>query len=290
MADPNKTRSIWPGVATVVAIVAIYVGSLFGYFWLEGSAQQVQPRDLQSATETVVLLNLTAIHPTENRVEASVVVIPEASLLDPEFGVLNTDVTVRLHPSVDFGELNYPQGRTPKRVATSMLALGDANRWPFDTYATNAISAEVFVGSGEARRYVPARVEVFGSLYGWDVHSEHSGSATDSTDAGDPMTTIVFSRSNGPLALVAGICLVLVTLPALALFVAIEMLIGRMRFQPPFVTWFAALLFAVVPIRSVLPGDPPPGSWIDEAIVLWVLVALVAAMVIYIVAWKRRSD
>jgi hypothetical protein len=50
------------------------------------------------------------------------------------------------------------------------------------------------------------------------------------------------------------------------------------------------MLFAVVPIRNVLPGDPPFGSWIDEALVLWVLLALVGAMLIYMVAWARRSD
>ncbi len=90
--------------------------------------------------------------------------------------------------------------------------------------------------------------------------------------------------------MIIGICLVLITLPALALFVAIEMLLGRRKFQPPFGTWFAAMLFSVVPIRSVLPGDPPPGSWVDEAIVLWVLIALAAAMVLYITAWFKRSD
>lgn len=90
--------------------------------------------------------------------------------------------------------------------------------------------------------------------------------------------------------MILGICLVLLALPALALFAAIEMLLGKKQFQPAFSSWFAAMLFAVVPIRNFLPGDPPPGSWIDEALVLWVLIALVAAMVIYVVAWARRSN
>ena len=45
------------------------------------------------------------------------------------------------------------------------------------------------------------------------------------------------------------------------------------------------MLFAVVPLRTFLPGAPPPGAWVDEAIVLWVLIGLAAAMVIYIVCW-----
>jgi len=273
----------------VLAIVAIYVGSLVGYFLLDRSAHELVPHDLSAAHETVVLLELTAVHPTENRIEASVQVVPEGKFLDPEFGVLNTDITVRLYPSTEFGDLNYPAGRTPQRETTSIHAAGDANRWPFDTYTTKTISAEVFVGTGESRHYVPARVEVFGSLYGWDVRSDRTGPSTKSGNE-DDNATILIRRSHGPLALIIGICLVLVSLPALALFVAIEMLLGRRKFQPPFGTWFAAMLFSVVPIRSVLPGSPPPGSWIDEAIVLWVLIALATAMVLYITAWFRRSD
>lgn len=287
-AARKKSGKIRP-VGTVLAILAIYVGSLVGYFILDRNAHEVMPGDYQASDETVVLLELASIQPMNNRVEANVLVIPDEKFLDPEFGVLNTDIHVRLHPSADFGELHYPVGQTPARATTGILATGDANKWPFDTYNTETISAEVFVGTGPARHYVPARVEVYGSLYGWDIRADRSNSQNASATTNDD-ATILFRRSRGPLALIAGICIVLVSLPALALFVAIEMLIGRKKFQPPFGTWFAAMLFSVVPIRSVLPGDPPPGSWIDEAIVLWVLIALAAAMVTYILAWFRRSD
>ncbi|MFX7961050.1 DUF4436 family protein [Acinetobacter baumannii] len=39
-----------------------------------------------------------------------------------------------------------------------------------------------------------------------------------------------------------------------------------------------------------MPGAPPPGAWIDQALVLWVLIALVVAMVLYVEAWWKQSD
>ena len=54
--------------------------------------------------------------------------------------------------------------------------------------------------------------------------------------------------------------------------------------------WYAANLFAIVPLRNILPGSPPPGSWIDQAIVQWVLIALVLAMSLYIFSWVRQGD
>jgi len=45
----------------------------------------------------------------------------------------------------------------------------------------------------------------------------------------------------------------------------------------------------VVPLPNVLPGAPPAGAWIDLAVVVWVLVSLAAAMVLYIAAWWRQT-
>ena len=286
---PARAQSWWRRIATVGVILAIYIGAVAGYFWIDSAAHTLAPQNLDTAAATVVLLELTAIHPIDNRVDVEVVVIPQKGFLEPEFGGLNTDMDVRLCPCTEFGEQSFPKGKVPKATKTSLVATGDADRWPFDTYATKTISADVVVGSGDTRRYVPARVEVSGSLYGWDIRSDRAGPASHSGGANDN-ATITFSRARGPMALIFGICLVLLMLPAMALYAAIEMLLGRKKFQPPFSTWFAAMLFAVVPIRNVLPGDPPPGSWIDEALVVWVLIALVAAILIYLVAWARRSD
>ena len=55
-------------------------------------------------------------------------------------------------------------------------------------------------------------------------------------------------------------------------------------------TWYAAMLFAVVPLRNALPGVAGLWSWIDLTIVLWVLVALVVSMRLYIAAWSRATS
>ena len=97
-------------------------------------------------------------------------------------------------------------------------------------------------------------------------------------------------RAKGPLIFDLGIILVLIALPALALWVAIPMALGRTSFVPPFITWYGAMVFAIVPLRNILPGSPPPGSWIDQAVVLWVLIALVTAMALFVFAWWRNRD
>ncbi len=56
------------------------------------------------------------------------------------------------------------------------------------------------------------------------------------------------------------------------------------------VTWFAVMLFAVLPLRNIFPpGSPPFGSWVDYSVVLWVLGGLVASLALYVVAWWKQA-
>lgn len=286
--DRRKRRRV-VAVAAVAGFVAVYALSLFGVHLLAKSGGPLKPPDLNATNDTVVLVRLEKLDTTANRLTVKVLVIPEESMFDKRLEVLQTDTAVRMDPPNDLGDLQYPAGKSPAQVATTIEAHGDPNNWPFDSYRTDTLSADVLVGQGDARRYVPARVEVTGGLDGWDVSVQRVGEASQDSDRADNVV-ITLHRAKGPLIFDLGICLVLFALPALAFAVVIQIALGRRKFVPPFVTWFAAMLFAVIPIRNFLPGAPPPGAWIDQVLVIWVLIALVAAMALYMLTWYRQSD
>jgi hypothetical protein len=289
-ATPNRSRrQVVIAVGAVVGFLLVYALSLFGVHLLAKSAAPVKPPDLNATSDTVVLVRLEKLDTIANRLTVKVLVIPEESMFDKRLDVLKTDTAVRMDPANDLGDLQYPAGKSPAQVATTIEAHGNPNNWPFDSYSTDTLSAEVLVGQGDARRYVPARVEVIGGLDGWDVNVQRSGEASQDSDRADNVIVTVH-RSKSTLIFDAGICLVLFALPAMALTIAILMVTGKRKFVPPFVTWYAAVLFAVIPIRNFLPGSPPAGAWIDQALVLWVLIALVVAMMLFFVAWYKRTD
>jgi hypothetical protein len=271
------------GLGVLVAFIVVYGLSLFGFHLLGESAAPLKAPDLNAADDTVVLVRLDELKTVANRLAVKVLVYPKEEMWDSRLDVLKQDTAVRMDPPNDLGDLVYPAGKSPAQVATTVDAHGDPEIWPFDSYRTDTLSADVLVGSGDDRKYKPARVEVAGKLEGWDVSVQRVGEGGDSV-------IINLQRSKAPLIFDLGICLVLFAMPAMALAVAILMLTGKRKFLPPFVTWFAALLFAVIPIRNFLPGAPPAGAWVDQALVLWVLIALVVAMIIYFVTWYRRSD
>lgn len=290
-APPPKSRGrrLAIGLGILLAFLVVYALSLFGVHLLAKSSGPLKPPDLNATDDTIVLVRLEELKTVANRLTVKVLVIPQDSMFDHRLDVLKTDTAVRMDPPNDLGDLQYPAGKSPAQVTTTIEAHGDANNWPFDSYTTDTLSADVLVGVGDARQYIPARVEVAGALDGWDVSVQRVGEASQESSRPDNVI-ITLHRAKGPLIFDLGICLVLFALPALAFAVAIQIALGRRKFVPPFVTWFAAMLFAVIPIRNFLPGAPPPGAWIDQALVIWVLIALVGAMVLYMVTWYRQSD
>lgn len=298
-APPAKKKREAPriaiGVCILAAVIVVYVLSLFGVHFLQRSEGSLPPLDLSQGggDATIVQLRLEELKPVANRLSVEVLAYPGVAQYDNRFDVLANDVAVRLYPTSDLGDLQYPKGKAPAQLSTTIEAHGDPGNWPFDSYQTEPIAADAFVGTGDNRKKVPARVEVTGALDGWQisvnrVHDPSALPTSRATDNGNVVITL--KRAKGPLIFDLGICLVLISLPTLALLVAIPMALGRRKFLPPFATWYAANLFAIVPLRNILPGAPPPGSWIDQAIVQWVLIALVAAMSLYIVAWIRQGD
>ena len=282
-------------MSIVLAIIATYALSLVGVHQLQEAEAPLPPLDLSQGggDATIVQLRLEELKTVANRLTVNVLVYPGLSAYDNRFDVLGTDVAVRLYPTSELGDLQYPKGKAPAQLSTTIQAHGDPGNWPFDSYQTEPISADAFVGSGDNRKKVPARVEVTGEMDGWAakvtrVHDPAALPTQRGSDNGNVVITL--RRAKGPLIFDLGICLVLIALPTLALLVAIPMVLGRRKFLPPFATWYAANLFAIVPLRNILPGAPPPGSWIDQAIVQWVLIALVTAMSLYIVAWVRQGD
>jgi Domain of unknown function (DUF4436) len=276
----------------VVAIIVIYVLSLIAVHLLAKSAPGLPAADLSKveAEDSVVQVRLEKLDTVANRLTVNVLVYPKDSLYDKNFGVLTTDAAVRLYPENDLGDLNYPVGKAPGQVSTTIQAQGDPGNWPFDSYKTEVIAADVFTGTGQNREKSPARVEVTGKLDGWDATVTRVHDPEDPNPDVLDNVTITLERAKGPLIFDVGICLVLIALPALALWVAIPMALGRTSFVPPFITWYGAMLFAIVPLRNILPGSPPFGSWIDQAIVLWVLIGLVVAMTLFVCAWWRNRD
>ncbi len=261
-------------ITAYVTSIVLYVTSGMGYPHLVSDGSP-------APNGTSVTIDIEEMQSGNSALVVNLRVIPGPALLDPETHYLKEDLTVLVTSAVAASKRTWPRGTLPDVVRSSLSLGGEVADWPFDQYHSGPVLVEVVSGDGQAPQR--ANVTLVRRLLGWKVNATP-------VDSADPHGAyrLDLVRSPSTVAFAVVILAVLITLAGLALFVAVQTVRDRRKFQPPMTTWYAAMLFAVMPLRNALPDSPPFGSWIDVTIVLWVVVVLVISMMLYITCWWRH--
>jgi hypothetical protein len=267
------------GISVVVVLIAAYLAAV-GLFASSGLGQ---PHDLTEGHPgpdgDTVSVELKEVHSIDGQLVADVSVTPGPGQLNPVSHDLTADLSVMVTSAVTPTKRTWSAGTVPGVFPVPLNLTGDVTQWPFDDYHSGPITVELFRGSPPSPQR--ASITFVDRLRGWQVDVSDVGQG----NAGPYRVTL--HRSPSTAAFAAAIVGVLILLAGLGLFVAVQTLRGKRKFQPPMTTWYAAMLFAVVPLRNALPDSPPIGWWVDVTVVLWVIVALGISMLIYIYCWWR---
>lgn len=286
--EPTTRRRtpVWL-VVGVVALILLYLVTLLLYA-RSGRTEGYETSADTPANGVTLVVQLGEMTAQTSRLHADVTVMPGSDLLNDDDLTPAVDIDVVVAPTAGAQQLTFPAGQVPATVPVEVLLDGEIQNWPLDRY-TGTFVVQAFRGVGASRETLPLQVDVGGQVVGWKVGVEPTSDAEVAALAGVQIFEISTARSGGTLAFGLIMLVVLMTMPVLALFVAYQVLRGRRRPDSTFTGWIAAMLFATVPLRGFLPGSPPPGSWIDMTVVLWVIVALVLALVIYVASWWRQG-
>jgi Domain of unknown function (DUF4436) len=269
------------GIVSIVVFVAAYVATIALYAGT-GLGRPSQITDTQPMADgTTVVIDLEELHAMRGELVANLTVSPGPELLDPITHNLKDDLAVAVTSAVTNTKRSWSKGMVPGVFPVALTISGDPAEYPFDRYRSAPVTVELFHGATQLPVRAPATF--VDRLSGWKVSVPNAGSG------GTPAPyRVTVQRSPSTAAFAAIVLGLMVVIAAVGVFVAVATARGRRKFQPPMTTWYAAMLFAVVPLRNALPDAPAMGFWIDVTVVLWVLVALVAAMVLYISCWWRH--
>jgi Domain of unknown function (DUF4436) len=269
------------GIVGVVLFVVAYVISVVLYVDGGMGHPNVVVRGEPVPDATRVTIDIQEVQSANSLIVSSINVYPGPGLLDPQTHNLKDDLTIAVSSAVSASKRTWPKGTLPDVFRISLALDGEVAEWPFDEYHSGPVVAQLVSGSSATR--VPAVVTMVDRLLGWDVATDR---INDDDLVGPYQVDLV--RSTSTVAFAVVILGVLIALAAFALFVAVQTVRDKRKFQPPMTTWYAAMLFAVVPLRNALPDSPPIGVFIDVTIVLWVTVILVISMGLYISCWWRH--
>jgi hypothetical protein len=269
------------GIIGFVVFIAAYITSIAMYA-SSGAGREHQLSETASASDgTTLTVDVEDIQSNHSAILADLVVSPGPALLDPRTRNLNTDLSVAITSAGLPTKRTWTKGMLPGIFTISLPIAGDVADWPFDRYRSGPIVVEIFRGSAQDSERTPVIFD--DSLPGWRVDLHGASKA-------DPLAPyqLELHRSASTAAFAVLILGVLITLAGLALLVAVQTVRDRRPFQPPMTTWYAAMLFAVVPLRNALTDPPPFGAWVDVTVVIWVIVVMVISMTLYIWCWWRH--
>jgi hypothetical protein len=269
----------------VIALVGVVACAMLTsiVLYVDGAgSQRISVQGAPTGSGTTVTLDVVSIQNNYSELVADLIVKPGPELLDPATDGLKQDLTVAVTSATTPVRRTWSKGMLPGVFPVPITLARDVERWPFDSYYTGPITVSLFTASGQ----LPERANAtfVDRLTGWKVDVRRVNNASASAPY-----EVDLQRSASTMVFAIVILCIFVAIAAVGLFVAIQTVRDPRRFQSPMTTWYAAMLFAVLPLRNALPGSPSFGSWIDLTIVMWVLVALVVSMLLYIGAWWRAT-
>lgn len=267
-------------VGLVVLILAAYAVSVVMYAQSSISRRLDETAQPVSGDKPSATINVEDIQSNNSVLAVNLAFNPGTALLDPKTHHLKDDLSLRVRSAAMPSRHTWTKGMLPGLMAVPLTIAGQVERWPFDQYHSGPLEVEIFYGPDTDREPVAIPVTFVDHLSGWHI--------TATRPQADGPYRLHVERALSTAAFAIVILGVLITIATLALFVAIQTARDRRPFQPPMTTWYAAMLFAVVPLRNALPGSPPFGSWVDITVVIWVLVALAVSMILYISCWWKH--
>lgn len=280
----DKRRRVLGFTAAILGFALVYGGSVFAYGLSTTPSGSTDCRADAEPDAVVLSIAPTAVDAASNRIQATVEVQSLGSLKRDELDLLTEPLTIIISDVDGAGSTTIGAGEILSTQSVKFITDGSVELWPFDVHHTDPQVTAFQRIDGKAVG-TSLHVCVGAQIPGWSIATTAAdNSASEQATVDVPLTA---SRSAATVVFGFVLLILLAALPILSLTVAFAGLRGTRKVEATLTSWMAAMLFAVIPLRSFLPGSPPIGSWIDYLLVLWVVAGLVLALTVYVIAFMR---
>jgi hypothetical protein len=284
-----------PWWVAAVSFLVLYVGVNIIY-----GASTIRPElpAVDEQGQAVLYVSPVGLVPTEGRIRSELLIQPPEDLLEGG----RWAQTVRVNLLSITRTITFEQGTRDFSADFEVITPETSfEMYPFDHYQVPLWVVVTVEDDQGQENVIPSDLVVWGKFPGWRVEPTTSRDTDlaalgfseqdreDFLSSGNAATVIDVARNGSTMSIVLLLLAAMIVLTALALIVARSVATRRRRIEATMASWFAALLFAMVPLRTNMPGAPPIGVWIDFLVFLWVLLGLMAALSLFIGSWLRYS-
>ena len=296
----SRKRRLSVGAIVVAVVVVVYLISLVAYSISGSSSASIggrssKPQTLAplaiGASGVNIGIQLVDVDAVKNQMTVRIVLAPQGEYLDRENLSFARPVRVTIYgQSSGAISRDIKPGDALGAIEAPIYVAGSINSYPLDRYyfqGSGGTSA-AFLGltnidaAGHPTTAVPLGMDQdISGIHGWAEDWAFSQGGKDL------YLNLTLKRAGGVLAFVFVVLVLMLVLAFLAMAVAGAVLRRRRVVEPALAGWFAALLFALIPLRNFMPGAPPIGSWIDVLVFFWVELAILVGMAVFVSTWLR---
>lgn len=279
-------------LASLVVFLVAY--SVVNVLYAASTVPPAEP-EINAPDRLVIYLNPIGVSPAEDLIKTRFSADPPDDLVADNG--LRQDLEIHL----------FSAGRTFAFKAGTKQLTGEVGfiagndtyeLYPFDRYSDTVVAFATTKDASGQEVALPTEIVVWGKFSGWRVvpatSQDERAARGDTVNGQTPpdtmaVVTMTAARNGSTMTIVVLVIASMIVLTALALAVARAVATRRRKIEATMASWFAALLFAMVPLRTNLPGAPPIGVYLDFLAFLWVLIGLMIALGIFITSWLRYT-
>jgi hypothetical protein len=285
-------------VLFVVMMAALFLSAVIGY--ANSGKSHVAQRSAAVTEGVNVSIDPVSIDPEQQLLNVRITLFPAGSYLNKDDDDFAVPIRVTSRTQKESSTFDIAAGQAVGGSFEFQIpVLGKAQNYPLDRFvysydgpqqsdapgAAPLIKIEKILDDG---RSAPVPVgptsEDPDGLVGWTEHWSLVG------EGSSLYLKLVLDRSGAVIGAVAVVVCLVLAMATLSAMVAWSVATARRPIEATMAGWFAALLFALIPLQNFLPGAPPLGAWIDVFVFLWVEIVLLISMGVFIISWLRFRE
>jgi hypothetical protein len=279
--------------AVAVALVGVYATGIGLYLSAQQPPAEYVKDPKVTGDQLEARVKTASIDPNRGDLVLRVEVRPGKDLLGADGVSVTQPVSVDVVGGTGTASHRYAPGDRISPVDVTIGLAGDTNSYPFDTYHSPFL---VFVtisrspGGSTQSAVAPAAVTrlVFdGTLSGYRVTSKPRAEGASDPDLLALDLTIRRTPATDAFAIL--ILMLQVLLAGAAAALAVLIWSRHRRVEVTMLTWLAAMLFAIVPLRNAMPGAPPIGALVDVVVFFWAVTVIALSLVSVLIRWSRQE-
>jgi hypothetical protein len=200
-------------------------------------------------------------------------------------GVPPRDLIVHVDDRNAIQDVRLPAGESAQPAVLSLSLNGSVGNYPFDQYDGSILISAAGMQSGVPQ---PVRLTVWPVMSSWNIRVEQAVPVAAAVDG--VALEIRIARPASYIVIAIAVYSAMALLGISGLTIGSLAFLGIRRIEATLTGTLGAMVFAIPALRAALPGTPPLGGHADVLVFVWVELAVIIGLMLFVLTWARRGS